>query len=122
LFTQKYFLLFIFCLATSTQAYAVQLSNNITADVLIAGAYQAINADGTDNPDGGALPILVALDWKLSDKSRLYTKLGFAYGKRLKEESPFNLDPWGANDESDFKDINGTNRDHLLTAWYRPHS
>jgi porin len=119
LFAQKYFLLFIFCLAISTQAHAVQLSSNFTADILVAGAYQAINADGTDNPDGSALPILVSLDWTLSDKSHLYTRLGFANGNRLEDESPFNLDPWGAHDESDFKNINGTNRDHLLTAWYR---
>ena len=119
MFTQKYFLPFVFCLATSTQTFAVQISNNFTADILIAGAYQAVNADGTDDPDGHAVPAQVELNWKISEKSQLYTKLGFAQGNGLNDDSPFNIDPWGATLEADVKDINGTGRDHLLTAYYR---
>ena len=33
-------------------------------------------------------------------------------------ESPFVLAPWAADLEEDCKDINGRNRDYLLTAWY----
>lgn len=33
--------------------------------------------------------------------------------------SPFYLAPWAASLEHDVKDINGRNRDYLLTAWYK---
>jgi len=115
----KYFLMGLAGFLMTFHANAIELTDKLTADVLIAGTYQAISADGTDNPDGTAVPAQVEIDWELSEKSRLYTKLGFAHGDGLNDDSSFQISPWAANLESDVKDINGTDRDYLLTAWYR---
>ena len=45
--------------------------------------------------------------------------MGFAVGNGLNRVSPFALATWGGDLEDDVKDINGRNRDYLLTAWYK---
>ena len=54
----------------------------------------------------------------LTEQDELFTAIEFAAGNGLNEISPFNLAPWAAPLEDDVKDINGRNRDYLLTAWY----
>ena len=100
-------------------AEAVQITEKLHAHILAAASYQAVQTDDNDDPDGAAVPVQLAFAWKLDDKNRLYTKLGFAKGDGVNLDSPFNIDPWGADLESDVTNINGTGRDYLLTAWYR---
>lgn len=54
-----------------------------------------------------------------SEKDEFFFKFGFAAGNGVKAISPFVLSPWAADAEDDVRDINGRNRDHLLTAWYK---
>jgi porin len=48
----------------------------------------------------------------------IFFLFGFAAGNGLPGVTPFILAPWAAGLEDDVKDINGRNRDYLLTAWY----
>ena len=52
-------------------------------------------------------------------KDEIFTKFGFAAGNGLNDVTGFNLAPWAASLEDDVQDINGRNRDYLLTAWYK---
>ena len=56
-----------------------------------------------------------------TENDEIFAKFGFGAGNGLKEEgrSPFVFAPWGGNVQDDYKDINGRNRDYLLTAWYK---
>ena len=49
----------------------------------------------------------------------IFANFGFAAGNGLNDVTGFNLAPWAASLEDDVKDINGRNRDYLLTAWYK---
>lgn len=100
-------------------ASAVQITENVHAHILAAASYQAVQAGNDDDPDGTAVPVQVGLEWRLDDKNSLYTRLGFARGDGVNLSSPFNIDSWGADLESDVTNINGTSRNYLLTAWYR---
>ncbi len=100
-------------------AHAIQISDNVLAHIIAAGSYQAVQASNDEDVDGAALPVQLSFAWKINDKSRVYTKFGFAKGDGVNIDSPFNIDPWGADLEIDVTNINGTSRDYLLTAWYR---
>jgi porin len=48
-----------------------------------------------------------------------FANFGFAAGNGLNGVTDFNQAPWAADLEDDVKDINGRNRDYLLTVWYK---
>ncbi|MBW1851631.1 MAG: carbohydrate porin, partial [Deltaproteobacteria bacterium] len=54
-----------------------------------------------------------------TENDEIFVKFGFAAGNGLNESSPFLFSSWAADLENDVKDINGRNRDYLLTAWYK---
>jgi len=91
---------------------------------LIAGVgqYQSVDdAPGFDNTDRGAVVFQPEIGFALTDVDEVFTKFGFATGNALNDAtvSPFIFAPWAADLEDDAKDINGRNRDYLLTAWYK---
>ncbi len=86
---------------------------------VLAGAYQYQWVDGDDNKGRGALPFQPEFSFRPTKKDEIFTKFGFAAGNGLKGVTKFNLAPWAVNLEDDLKDINGRNRDYLLTVWYK---
>jgi len=89
----------------------------------IAGAYQYENAsesEGDDNFGRGAMPIQPEITIQPTESDEIFFKFGFAAGNALNiDKHRFVLSPWAADLEDDVKDINGRNRDYLLTAWYK---
>jgi len=93
---------------------------SITIGGLVAGAYQIEVVDGIEGAlDGGAVPFQLDVAHAATPYDYFHASLGFAAGKGLNGGSSFRVSPWAANTEDDVKNINGRNRDYLLTAWYR---
>ncbi|KPK29314.1 MAG: porin [Nitrospira bacterium SG8_3] len=105
----------------ASNGLGIEINDKISIEGVLAGAYQYQNVDAPfdqDNAGRGALPFEPEIRIRLTEKDEIFFKLGFAAGNGLNEISPFNLAPWAAPLEDDVKDINGRNRDYLLTAWY----
>jgi hypothetical protein len=100
-------------------AIAYDITDKFSIGGIIAGAYQYQWVDGDDNHGRGALPFQPEFSLRPNPKNELFAKFGFAAGNGLNGVTDFNLDPWAADLEDDVKNINGRNRDYLLTAWYK---
>ena len=73
-----------------------------------------------DNFGRGAVPVQPQVSVKPTETDEIFFKFGFAAGNGLNNEKHlFTLAPWAADLEDDVKNINGRNRDYLLTAWYK---
>lgn len=86
------------------------------------GQYQSVDdAPGFKNNGRGAVFFQPEIGFALTDFDEVFTKFGFAAGNALNDAtvSPLVFSPWAADLEDDVKDINGRNRDYLLTAWYK---
>jgi len=98
------------------------VEDRISLGGVLAGSYQyqAISGPSEAEDAGrGSLPFQPEVTVKLTETDRLFFKFGFAAGNGLNPVNPFLLTPWAADLEDDVKDINGRNRDYLLTAWYK---
>lgn len=99
------------------------IANKVTFSGILAGTYQDDSVSGMPDDDdfgGWALPIQIGISVKPTETDEIFFKLGFAAGNGLNtEKHPYVLTPWAADLEDDVKDINGRNRDYLLTAWYK---
>jgi porin len=109
-------------MALAMPAVAYDVSEQFSVGGVVAGSMQcqdlSVNA-GADNECHGALPLQVEAGFRPTGADELFVKLGFASGNGLNDKSPFVLAPWAAALNDDVKDINGSGRDYLLTAWYR---
>ncbi len=114
------FLIFTLSLV-SRAAQAYDLTDKFSVGGVLAGAYQVmdVEADDLEQRGGGALSLQPEFSFRLNERDELFTKLGFAIGNGLNESSPFVLHAWAAALEDQVKDINGSGRDYLLTAWYK---
>jgi len=86
------------------------------------GQYQSVdNAPGFNNTGRGAVVFQPEIGFALTGVDEVFVKFGFGAGNALNDAtvSPFIFTPWAADLEDDVKDINGRNRDYLLTAWYK---
>ncbi|SPD72910.1 conserved exported hypothetical protein [uncultured Desulfobacterium sp.] len=99
------------------------LLDRISFAGIIAGAYQYEDAGGRPEAEDfgrGALPVQAEVGINPTEADEVFFKFGFASGNGLNTENhSFALAPWAADLEDDVKDINGRNRDYLLTAWYK---
>ncbi|WP_133512097.1 carbohydrate porin [Candidatus Thiosymbion oneisti] len=113
-------------------AQAVDLSKQLSINGILAatGQCQSVSArlpsegdgmplDGFDNECRGGMPIQFEISYRPSDAHEFFAKVGFAADNGLNQVSPWNLAPWAADLEDDLENINGRNRDYLLTAWYK---
>jgi len=112
----------IFVLAGNGVAY--EINDKLSIGGIIAGVaqYQSIgDAPGFENEGRGLLLLEPEISFTPTDNDELFVKFGFGAGNGLDGEgrSPFMIAPWGGNVQDDYKDINGRNRDYLLTAWYK---
>ena len=94
------------------------INDKLSIGGVLAGAYQYQWTDGDDDQGGGAVPFQPDFSFRPTEKDEIFAKFGFAAGNGLNGVTAFNLAPWAADLEDDVKDINGSNRDFLLTAWY----
>ncbi len=102
--------------------YAINDKFSIGGIIAGVGQYQSIgDAPGFENEGRGLLLFEPEISYTPTDNDELFAKFGFGDGNGLNEEgqSPFVLAPWGGNVQDDYKDINGRNRDYLLTACYK---
>jgi hypothetical protein len=109
-------------MALATPVLAYDVNEKFSIGGVIAGSMQCQRLSGkayADNECDGALPFQPGLSYRPTDSDELFVKAGFAYGNGLNGKSPFTLDPWAAWLHDDVKNINGSHRDYLLTAWYR---
>jgi porin len=99
-----------------------EINDKWSINGVLAGAVQAqqISEPGDDEDDTRAgLAIQPEVSFTPNDSDEFFFKAGFGAGNGLNGVSPFAFSPWAADLEDDVKDINGRNRDYLLTAWYK---
>jgi len=75
--------------------------------------------DDEDNKGRGAIPFQPEFSFQPTEQDEIFAGFGFAAGNGLNGVTDLNLAPWAADLEDDVKDINGRNRDYLLTVWYK---
>jgi len=120
-FARSFFSSVIFT-SLSSLAHAVELTDKFSFGGIIAASYQCQIIDNNaiaDNTCAGAMPIQPEISVLPTPTDEFYFKFGFATGNGLNGDSPFIPAPWAADLESDVLDINGRNRDNLLSAWYK---
>ena len=112
----------ILMLAASLQAHAYDVTDNFSISGLIAagGQCQSLSDDaGEDDACRGAMPVQPELSLRTTDRDEFFIKFGYGVGNGLNNRSPFALSTWAADLEDDVEDLNGRDRDYLLTAWYK---
>ena len=101
------------------------IMDKVSIGGVVAGAYQHQSIDKTpagfdDNTGRGAFVFEPEITVALTERDELFVKFGFGAGNALNDgTSPFTYAMWASDLEDDMKNINGRNRDHLLTAWYK---
>jgi len=109
----------VLCLAGATPGQGYDLTEKFSVGGILSFAYQYQWAKGDDNKGRGALPFQPELSFRPTERDEIFAKFGFAAGEGLKAATNFDLAPWAGDLEDDVRDINGSNRDYLLNAWYR---
>jgi len=100
---------------------AHELTEKLSLDGVLSGAMQCQRfSDDTSGDDTckGTVPVQPEFTYRPGEHDRLLLKLGFATGNGLNEVSPFKIPSWGADLKVDVENINGSNRDYILEAWY----
>ncbi|MDQ1334613.1 MAG: hypothetical protein QG552_1563 [Thermodesulfobacteriota bacterium] len=111
-------------LLSAGSSLSYEINDKLSIGGIIAGAwqYQGIgDAPGFDSQGRGAMAFQPEVSFTPTRNDELFAKFGFGAGNGLmaKGKSPFILWTWAADLEDDCKNINGRNRDYLLTAWYK---
>jgi len=100
----------------------IEITDKLSIEGVLAGVFQyqdLRDAPDFSNTGRGAVSFQPEISFKPTQEDELFAKLGFAEGNGLNNVSPFVLRPWAAPLEDDVKNINGSSRDYLLTAWYK---
>jgi Carbohydrate-selective porin, OprB family len=113
------FLSLICLLVFQGKVSGYDINDKFSIGGILAGVYQYQWADGDDDQGRGAVPFQPEFSFRPTGKDEIFAKFGFAAGNGLNGVTAFNLAPWAADLEDDVKDINGSNRDYLLTVWYK---
>ena len=106
----------------ATPIHAYDVNEQLSIGGVLSGSIQCQNvsdAPGYGNTCESAIPFQPEMSFRPTAADEVFFKLGFAAGNGLNNETPFNISPWAASLEDDLKNINGRNRDTLLTAWYK---
>jgi len=106
----------------NTTAHAYDVNDKLSLGGVLAGTIQCQNvsdAPGSSNTCEGAVPFQTELSFRPTEADEVFFKLGFAAGNGMNGKSPFVISPWAADLENDVRNINGRNRNYLLTAWYK---
>ncbi len=107
-------------------AVAYDVTDKLSLDVTGTGIYQYGDFKDSDSlideKGSGALVVDLLGDFHPTDKDQFQVILSYAAGNALNNEAAeagFTLAPFADDLEDDLRDINGRNRDTLLTAWYK---
>ncbi|MCG8543504.1 MAG: carbohydrate porin [Alphaproteobacteria bacterium] len=109
-------------LVVGAPAVAYDVTDKFSVGGVLAGAVQCQLLDGDSGESDrcrGAVPVQPEASFRPTDADEVFIKFGFAADNALNADTPFALTPWAADLEADVKNINGRDRDYLLTAWYR---
>ena len=112
----------VFLLTGNGFGYEINDKFSIGGIIAGIGQYQSVSdAPDFENEVRGLILFEPEISFTPTDNDELFVKFGFGAGNGLDGEgrSPFMIAPWGGNVQDDYKDINGRNRDYLLTAWYK---
>lgn len=119
-------LLFVFVLFVLPvfidEAGAADISDRLSLGGILVGAVhcQSVSGSGAvDDTCEGALPLQPEISFRPTRRDELFVKVGLAAGNGLNRVSPFRISNWAVDMSEDLVDINGSGRNHLLTAWYR---
>lgn len=95
---------------------------DISVHGVMVGNIQSLCASNTleakESVSRGVFVFQPEVTIRRSERSEFFFKFGFAGGNGVAASSPFVLSPWAADTEDDLNNINGRNRDYLLTAYY----
>ncbi len=117
--TGIFFVLMLSIILNSLPAFGYDINDKFSIGGIMAGAYQYQWVDGDENKGRGAFNFEPEVSFRPNEQNQIFVKFGFGAGNGLNRETNFNRAPWAANREDDYSDINGRNRDYLLTAWYK---
>jgi porin len=107
-----------------SNSYAYDLTDKFSIGGIMAGVYQYQWLDDDaggkyDDRGRGAVNFEPEFSFRPNDNNEVFTKIGVGAGNGLAGREEWIIPPWAANVEDDYTDINGRNRDYLLTAWYK---
>jgi hypothetical protein len=112
-------------IALSGSAVAAEISEQLSIGGVASGAYQYLDTDdpggGTIEVGAGAFVVQPEFDFTPTERDQVFFKLGFAVGDGINEQygEIYPSIPWAADLEANVTGINGSERDYLLTGWYR---
>jgi hypothetical protein len=102
---------------------AVQITDKFAIGGILSGAYQYQDLSDTldfEDTGRGGLSFQPEISFTPTDNDEIFVKFGFGAGNALNDgTSPFVLASWAVDLEADVENINGRQRDNLLTAWYK---
>lgn len=97
--------------------------SNISFHGVMVGSVQSLSSQETQaravRESRGTFLFQPTVSVDPTENDQFFFKCGFAAGNGLAGVSPFNLSLWATDMEDDVRDINGRNRDYLLTAYYK---
>ena len=107
-----------------SNGFAYQINEQFSIGGVVAGVYQyqsIADAPDFENQGRGFLTFEPEVAYRPNISNEVFVKFGIGAGDGLlaNGRSPFVMAPWGGNVEDSYKNINGRNRDYLLTAWYK---
>ena len=113
----------VFLMAGNGIGYEINDKFSIGGIIAGIGQYQSVSDVSQDYENEGRGLVLFEpeVSFRPTENDELFVKLGFGAGNGLDGEgqSPFIIAPWGGNVQDSYKNINGRDRDYLLTAWYK---
>jgi porin len=95
-------------------AFGHDITDKFSIGGVLAGTPQYLDVDDVAKAAAAFQP---EISFRPYETSELFAKFGFSPNNGLNNISPFALTIWAADLEDDVKNINGSNRDYLLTAW-----
>ncbi len=105
-----------FAQALAIERYQIEVSGRMAG----VGQFQDLSSGNAgDNTFNGTYVLQTEISIKPTEIDEFFIKFGFSSGNGLNGYAPFGVSPWAADMEDDVKNINGRNRDYLLTAWYK---
>ncbi len=113
------FIALVLVLFLHGSVWGYDLTEKFSIGGILAGVYQYQWLDGDEDKGRGAVNFEPEFSFHPNDSNELFAKFGFGAGNGLNGVTNLRLAPWAANLEDDYKNINGRNRDYLLTAWYK---